>query len=131
MAKVRIREEADCRLISAKEYLIEKSGSDLAANKYSEETLNTKLRIFADGSGSLQLIEAQVLPNTVTAVHAHDADEIIYILEGEILVGNRSLGRGSAIFIEAKTLYGYKTGPEGVRLLNFRPRRIGVSADLK
>ena len=47
---------------------------------------------------------------------------MIYILEGEIIFGNRSFGPGSTISIPGNTLYGFRAGPEGLRFLNFRPR---------
>lgn len=124
MAKVRIREEANCRLMTGEEFVAEKKrpGSDPA--RHSEEALATRLRIFHEGSDSSpQLFEAQILPHAVAAPHCHVEDEIIYILDGEMLLGNRSIGRGASVFIAAHTIYGFRAGPEGVKFLNFRTRR--------
>lgn len=124
MARIRIHHEADCKLISARDFLIERDGSDAALKEFSEEALNTRLRVYEAGSNSSpQLFESQVLPDTVAAVHCHDEDEIMYILEGEMILGARSLKKGSAMFIQAKTHYGFRAGPGGVRFLNFRPRK--------
>lgn len=123
-AKVRIREEANCKLMTASEFLIERFGPDAALERFSEEALNTKMRIYEEGSeSSPQLFESQMLPNAVAAVHSHEEDEIIYILGGEMRLGKRSLKRGASIFIAANTLYGFEAGPAGVQFLNFRPRR--------
>jgi len=56
-------------------------------------------------------------------VHAHTEDEIIAVVEGELRLGSQVCGAGSSIFVPAKTLYGFKVGPQGVRFLNFRPRQ--------
>ena len=123
-AKVRIHEEANCRLMTSREFLIEKDGPNAPLYRYSEEALNTKMRIFEEGSAtSPQLFESQVPPNAVAAVHSHPEDEIIYILGGEMILGKRSLKKGSSLFIAANTLYGFTAGPEGVQFLNFRPHR--------
>jgi hypothetical protein len=124
MGKIRIHQEADCKLMTAKDFLIEKLGANADLGRFSDEALSTKMRIFEEGSDSSpRLFESQVLPNTTAAVHTHEEDKIMYILEGEMQLGNRSLKRGSTIFIEAKTPYGFKTGPEGVKFLNFRPHK--------
>jgi quercetin dioxygenase-like cupin family protein len=71
----------------------------------------------------LQLFEVQVQPGAGTAVHAHAESEIIYVVAGEIKMGGRTVKAGSSVFIEAGTLYSFTAGPEGLRFLNFRPRR--------
>jgi uncharacterized cupin superfamily protein len=58
----------------------------------------------------------------VVLPHAHDEDEIIYVLEGSLEVGDRSYPAGSAIAVPAMTLYGFAAGPTGLRYLNFRAR---------
>lgn len=124
MAKIRIREEHDCRIMSAADFAIEQFGADFDLSRFSDEALATKLRIFHEGSDSApQLFETQMLPNAVAAIHSHEQDEIIYILGGEMLVGKRSLKRGATIFIAAETHYGFQAGPEGLQFLNFRPKR--------
>ncbi len=50
--------------------------------------------------------------------HWHAANEIIYILRGEITVGETTHGTGTAITIEAKTPYGpLVAGPEGAEFI--------------
>ena len=69
--------------------------------------------------GSLHLQEYKWLPNADVNLHAHDEPEIIYIIEGSLKVGNRTLDAGSSVFIGADTLYAFKAGDEGCRLLIF------------
>jgi quercetin dioxygenase-like cupin family protein len=70
----------------------------------------------------LQLSEIRNGPNHVTAPHAHLVDEIIYVTQGEMILGARTLRPGSSVYIPAKTLYGFRAGPEGLTFLNFRPQ---------
>lgn len=71
---------------------------------------------------SPQLFEVNYLPGSTIQLHAHEEDEIIYILEGQMQLGNRILDPGSAVFVKGLTLYKFLVGPEGLRILNFRPR---------
>jgi mannose-6-phosphate isomerase-like protein (cupin superfamily) len=124
MAKIRIREEADCRLMTSREFLEEKGMPEADIAKFSDDALATRMRIFHEGDDRTpQLFETQVPPNAEAAVHCHEEDEIMYILDGEMILGNRSLRRGGSMFIAAQTMYGFKAGPEGVSFLNFRPKK--------
>jgi quercetin dioxygenase-like cupin family protein len=66
------------------------------------------------------LYEVQFVPGTEIPPHVHDRDEIIYIVDGEMQLGSRTLGAGSSIFIAANTLYSFRAGQAGLRFLNFR-----------
>jgi quercetin dioxygenase-like cupin family protein len=70
----------------------------------------------------LQLFEVRFPPETEITPHAHDEDEIIYVLDGELHLGARTLLPGMSVYIPGRTLYGFRAGSEGVRFLNFRPR---------
>ncbi|HUP73488.1 MAG TPA: cupin domain-containing protein [Acidimicrobiales bacterium] len=81
-------------------------------------------RIHHPGSDTdLQMFEVRVPPGFVVESHAHDEDEIIFVLEGEMVLGARVLGAGSSAMIPGKTLYGFSAGADGLRFLNFRARR--------
>jgi hypothetical protein len=54
------------------------------------------------------------------AVHSHTEDEIIFVREGELRVGNRAYGPGAALAIAANTKYGFQVGPAGLSFVNFR-----------
>jgi mannose-6-phosphate isomerase-like protein (cupin superfamily) len=69
-----------------------------------------------------QLMEMRLGPDALIAPHCHDEDEIYYVAQGSLHWGGHSLEAGGSIFIAADTLYSFRTGPEGARLLNFRAR---------
>lgn len=86
-----------------------------------DKYLDSSYRVHEQGSEeSLQLLEGNYLPDTVVDVHAHLHDEIVYVVAGEMVVGNKALKPGSSIFVAANTLYSFKAGPNGLRFLNFR-----------
>jgi hypothetical protein len=54
------------------------------------------------------------------AVHSHSEDEIIFVRDGALCVGNRAYGPGTALAIAANTKYGFDVGPTGLSFVNFR-----------
>ena len=80
------------------------------------------VRILHAAQGGLQLFEARIAPNEEISLHAHIADEIIYILAGELQIGRKRRRPGASVFVAGETLYGFRSGPSGVRFLNFRGR---------
>jgi quercetin dioxygenase-like cupin family protein len=90
------------------------------AAKLSDAELDSTMSWHEAGTdGSLHLTEYKYLPNANFDLHAHDLAEIIYVLEGSIIFGNRELGPGSSVFIDADTLYGFAAGDKGLRILIF------------
>jgi quercetin dioxygenase-like cupin family protein len=73
------------------------------------------------GPDSPQLFEVKYPPNQKVAAHAHTADEIFVVTEGEIHFGKQVYGVGSSVFIPMMTLYAFQAGPDGLTYLNFRP----------
>jgi quercetin dioxygenase-like cupin family protein len=91
--------------------------------KFSDKELDSRIRFIEPGDDShLQLFEIDYVPGTPIEIHAHEQDEIIYIVEGEMHAGTRVLGPGATLFVAGNTLYSFKAGPNGLRMLNFRPR---------
>lgn len=62
-------------------------------------------------------------PDFEVALHFHSEDEIIVVTGGQIVLGNKAYGRGTAIAIPHDTVYGFRTGPGGLSFINFRPGR--------
>ncbi len=58
-------------------------------------------------------------------IHSHSEDEIIFVTAGEIRLGNRLHGPGTALAIAADTLYSFTAGPAGLSFVNFRPATPG------
>ena len=61
-------------------------------------------------------------------IHSHSEDEIIFVTDGQIRLGGRLCGPGTALAIAANTLYGFTAGPEGLRFVNFR---AGTPGDIR
>jgi hypothetical protein len=55
-----------------------------------------------------------------TALHSHSEDEVIFVRDGAIRLGNKLYGPGTALSITANTKYGFYAGPEGLSFVNFR-----------
>jgi hypothetical protein len=62
-------------------------------------------------------------PGYAADVHCHSQDEVIYIMEGEMILNGQSHRPGTVIFMEKETDYGFTVGPEGVRFMEMRPGR--------
>lgn len=59
-------------------------------------------------------------PGMIVKPHSHNETEVIYIVEGELTLGDRICGPGTVAYIEKDTEYGFTVGPEGVRFINIR-----------
>ena len=68
-------------------------------------------------------------PGMLLARHSHQADEVIYILEGEVRVGEQLWRQGTVALLEKGAFFGpLVAGPEGALLFevfNGRPERAG------
>jgi len=53
-------------------------------------------------------------------LHSHDVDCLYYIIAGSLRLGTEELGVRDSFFIPANVPYTYKTGSEGVELLEIR-----------
>jgi hypothetical protein len=56
---------------------------------------------------------------TTVPLHSHSEDEIIFVTAGEIQLGARRYGPGTALAIAADTVYGFEAGVE-LSFINFR-----------
>ena len=84
------------------------------------EVSDTQVRLHHGLPGKLQLFEIVLEPDLEISTHAHADDEIVVVVEGELHFGRRVCGPGASFFIPGNTLYGFRSGPEGCRYLNFR-----------
>ena len=65
---------------------------------------------------------AEYGPGYAEPAHSHDADEVLYILRGEVEIGAAHYGAGTLLYIERDTVYGpVKAGPDGFQFLLVRP----------
>lgn len=90
--------------------------------KLRQGELTSEFRMREPGSAeNPQLVEIRYHPDAEIQIHSHDEDEIIYVLDGAMRINNRSLGPGACLTIPGGVFYGFQAGPEGLRILNFRP----------
>lgn len=61
-------------------------------------------------------------------VHCHSEDEIIFVLDGDLRLGDRLYGPGTALAIAADAFYSFSPGPDGLRFVNFR---AGKPSDIR
>jgi hypothetical protein len=61
-------------------------------------------------------------------IHSHSEDEIIFVTAGQIRLGAKLYGPGTALAIAADTLYSFTPGPEGLSFINFR---AGTPGDIQ
>ena len=71
-------------------------------------------------ASAMELMEMRFEPDTVIVPHAHDSDEIVFVVEGSITYGNETLVAGCSVYISAGTFTGGRTGSEPTKLLSFR-----------
>lgn len=82
------------------------------------------------GSNEIWLHENRFPPmierqDAEAGIHSHSEDEIIFVLDGDIRLGERLYGPGTAVAIAADTLYSFTAGPQGLHFANFRAARPG------
>jgi quercetin dioxygenase-like cupin family protein len=54
-----------------------------------------------------------------SALHSHSQDELIYVLDGELKLGNLRVGPGDALSVAAFVRYRFECGEDGYRFLNY------------
>ncbi|HEX4659009.1 MAG TPA: cupin domain-containing protein [Streptosporangiaceae bacterium] len=126
MARIKFVRPEDVGYVRVRDLYDESSESGaVMLRKIPEEELSgQETRFYFPGSpDELQMFEVRCEPDTRFNSHAHIEDEIMYVLSGEIRLGRRAYPAGSAIYIPGGTLYGFHSGPEGLRFLNFRARQ--------
>ena len=108
------------------------------------ESLTDGLRIrgryYFDSSCSTcraTLLRVRADPGFRQTSHAHSADEVIYVLDGEIRVGRDVIAAGEAISVPGGRRYGFVAGNDGCEYINYRRQasvytgRPGVESHLE
>jgi quercetin dioxygenase-like cupin family protein len=72
------------------------------------------------GEDGFSLVHVWFKPHYHLPRHSHDADCLYYVLSGEVIMGSQVLGAGDGFYIPLDQTYGYRAGPEGVEVLEFR-----------
>jgi quercetin dioxygenase-like cupin family protein len=68
-------------------------------------------------------------PDSVTPMHSHDVDQIVFVLEGSVNQGARSFGPGTGFFTPAGKRYMLRAGDEGTVRVEWRPSPLRFSTD--
>ena len=117
MAKIEFRRVDDLPYHRSKDVV----PPELAA-KLSGDELESRSRVHFPGDDERpQLFEVVAIPNAVFNAHAHDIDEIILVVDGELHAGSQVLHAGESMFVPGGTVYAFRAGPDGLRFFNFRP----------
>jgi len=77
-----------------------------------------------EGADGFSLVSIDFPPGFLLPRHSHCADCLYYIVSGGVVMGTRELGPGDGFFVPADQPYGYRVGPDGVKLLEFRHRTV-------
>jgi mannose-6-phosphate isomerase-like protein (cupin superfamily) len=99
--------------------VLEEFGSRM---KVLSEVSETTVAFVQDDPDGVSLVHYWLAPGRLLPSHSHNADCLYYVLEGEAVMGKRSIGPGAGFFVPAGTTYTYRAGPAGVKLLEFRTK---------
>ncbi len=78
--------------------------------------------LYADPEGDGVSLGVYVFPpNFSLPRHWHDCDQIVFVLEGSVSIGNRQLRPGEGYYTRAGATYSFTAGPRGARFMEFRP----------
>jgi hypothetical protein len=73
---------------------------------------------YLEWTPELLVLYARYDPGMLTERHGHMSDHIVYVLEGEITVGDEQCGPGTNIILEKGAVFGpIEAGPRGALLL--------------
>lgn len=91
---------------------------DSWAGKASRGEPGVRYKAFSTASASVpagQLVEYE--PGHLERPHSHPEDEVLYLLSGELRLGEAVLGPGSVVVIDGGTVYGPVESVGGCRFL--------------
>ena len=74
------------------------------------------------GEGGLYAFVTQMPANVTIAPHSHTVDETIVILDGSLQIegDGHSLSAGDVLSVPANSVYGFTSGPAGLKFFNVR-----------
>lgn len=79
----------------------------------------TKFLFRSDAAGQPTIQIRRWGPDTNIPVHRHVYNEMFYVLEGEVEIGDAVYPAGSCIYIDKGTLYGPTRAPKGGTVLRY------------
>lgn len=72
------------------------------------------------GEDGFSLVRVWFKPNYHLPRHSHDDDCLYFVLSGQVLMGAQVLEAGDGFYVPKDSVYGYRAGPEGAEVLEFR-----------
>lgn len=118
MASVTIQKVEDSRW-----HVVGDATPEERRRKFSAEELAGTVQVHHMGDETQpQLLQFRFPANTFVQPHAHDVAEIMVIAAGEMHLGSEVLRPGSSLMVPPGVIYSFKAGPQGLDVLNFRPR---------
>jgi len=96
---------------------------DVSDYDINEEQVNSQVRHHEHGTDTgLEFMEVYYVADTFIPPHWHDVSELIYVAEGELHFGAKVLRPGSSVFVDKEAVYSFRAGPQGLKMLLFRPK---------
>jgi mannose-6-phosphate isomerase-like protein (cupin superfamily) len=97
--------------------------------------LGAKRRFLAQGDSGFFVQVVEIPPNFNAPAHSHDHAEVFMVLEGSAIVDGERLGAYDMTVVPENGVYGFTSGPEGLRFLVVRTGKArfagAVSGDAK
>jgi hypothetical protein len=72
------------------------------------------------GEDGFSLVHVWFKANYHLPRHSHNVDCLYYIVGGQVIMGSQVLGVGDGFYIPGDQVYGYRAGPDGAEVLEFR-----------
>jgi mannose-6-phosphate isomerase-like protein (cupin superfamily) len=72
------------------------------------------------GENGFSLVHVWFKANYHLPRHSHNVDCLYYIVGGQVIMGRQVLGVGDGFYIPEDHAYGYRAGPKGAEVLEFR-----------
>jgi quercetin dioxygenase-like cupin family protein len=85
-------------------------------------------RFLAQGESGFYSQVVDLPPDFDTPAHSHDHAEVFMVLEGSCTLNGDTLGPYDTAVIPANGVYGFRTGPQGLRFLVVRTGRAAFAA---
>ena len=74
--------------------------------------------------GAFNILNVRIPPGFKVPRHHHNIDQLVFVLEGSSVQGNKSMGRGEGYFTRAGNPYSITAGPEGLTWMEIRSQTL-------
>jgi hypothetical protein len=74
--------------------------------------------------GAFNILNVRIPPGFRVQRHYHNIDQLVFVLEGSSVQGNKSMGPGEGYFTRAGNPYSITAGPEGLTWMEIRAQSL-------